>query len=209
MPSKARLPHRGRGISWSWERTRLPNLLVNLLHAATFGPTREVIAMVLLGVLLVLLGITVLVVEAHLTTAGVLGVAGTLSTATGVGLILAATGAPLWVTIPIAALLAIAGLVGLLIVAREVIVASNQEIRTGPDALIGQKAVVSSWSGREGHVTVAGVLWHAEPAYGWEDPLPAPGDTVVVTELDGLSVSVRRPHAWEVKPIWKPSSLSL
>lgn len=165
--------------------------------------------MVLLGVVLVLVGIAVLIIEAHLTTGGVLGVAGTLSTATGVGLILAATGAPLWVTIPIAALLGITGLVGLLVVAREVIVASNQEIQTGPDALIGSKAVVSSWSGREGQVTVAGALWRAEPAFGWEDPLPARGDTVVVSELDGLSVSVRRPHAWEVKPIWKPSSLSL
>lgn len=165
--------------------------------------------MVLLGVLLVLIGVAVLVVEAHVTTAGVLGVAGTLSTATGVGLILAATGAPLWVTIPVAALMAIAGLVTMLMIAREVIVAGNQEIQTGPEALIGQRAVVSSWSEREGQITVAGVLWHAEPAYGWEDPLPVPGDTVVVTELDGLSVSVRRPHAWEVKPIWKPSSLSL
>lgn len=165
--------------------------------------------MVLLGVIFVLVGLGVLVLEAHLTTAGVLGVAGTLSTATGVGLILAAAGAPLWVTIPIAALLAIAGLVVLLMVAREVIVAGHQEIRTGPDALIGRKAVVSSWTGREGQVIVDGALWHAEPVYGWEDPLPNRGDTVVVTELDGLSVSVRRPHAWEVKPIWKPSSLSL
>lgn len=165
--------------------------------------------MVLLGVVLVLVGIAVLVIEAHLATAGVLGVAGTLSAATGVGLILAATGARLWVTIPVAVLLAVAGLVVLLMVAREVIVASHQEIRTGPDALIGQKAVVSSWTGREGQVTVAGALWRAEPAYGWEDPLPKPGETVVVSELDGLSVSVRRPHAWEVKPVWKPSSLSL
>lgn len=165
--------------------------------------------MVLLGVVLVLVGLGVLVLEAHLTTAGVLGIAGTASTATGVGLILAATGAPLWVTIPIAALLAVAGLVVLLMVAREVIVAGSQEIRTGPGALIGRKAVVSSWTGREGRVTIDGALWSAEPAYGWEDPLPEPGDTVVITELDGLFVSVRRPHAWEVKPIWKPSSLSL
>ncbi|HWC23801.1 MAG TPA: NfeD family protein [Flexivirga sp.] len=165
--------------------------------------------MLLLGVLLVLAGVTVVVVEAHVTTAGVLGVAGTLSTASGVGLILAATGAALWVTIPIATLLAIAGLVTMLMIAREVIVAGSQEIRTGPDALVGRKARVTSWSGREGRVTVDGALWHAEPAFGWEDPLPVPGDTVVVTELDGLSLSVRRPHAWEVKPVWKPSSLSL
>lgn len=190
-------------------RTRLPNPLVHLLHAATFGRSHEVIEMLLLGVLLVLIGVAVVVVEAHVTTAGVLGVAGTLSTATGVGMILAAAGTPWWLTIPIATLLAIAGLVALLIIAREVVVARRQEICTGPDALVGRKAQVTSWSGREGQVSVDGALWRAEPAYGWEDPMPSPGDTVVVTELEGLSLSVRRPHAWEVKPVWKPSSLSL
>ncbi|GGB19227.1 hypothetical protein GCM10011492_06350 [Flexivirga endophytica] len=165
--------------------------------------------MVLLGVLLVLIGVAVVVVEAHVTTAGVLGVAGTLSTATGVGLILAATGAPLWVTIPVAALMAIAGLVTMLVIAREVIVAGSQELQTGPEALIGRKAVVKTWSGNAGRVMADGALWNAEPAFGWEEPMPVPGDTVIVTELDGLSVSVRRPHAWEVKPVWKPSSLSL
>lgn len=165
--------------------------------------------MLLLGVIAVLVGVAVLVVEAHISTAGVLGVPGTLATATGVGLILAAAGTPWWLTLPIAALLALAGLVTMLIIAREVIVAGHQEIRTGPSAMIGRKAVVSSWSGREGQVAVDGALWRAELVYGWEDPLPAPGDKVVVTELDGLSLTVRRPHAWEVLPVWKPSSLSL
>jgi membrane-bound serine protease (ClpP class) len=165
--------------------------------------------MVLLGVLAVALGVAVLVVEAHVSTMGVLGVPGTLATAAGVGLILAGSGAPWWVTIPVAAVLAIAGLVTMLVIAREVVVASSQQIRSGPDALVGEKAVVRVWSGREGQVSAAGALWHAELAYGWEDPMPTVGDTVVVSEIDGLSMSVRRPHAWEVRPIWKPSSLSL
>nr|WP_281379722.1 NfeD family protein [Flexivirga oryzae] len=105
--------------------------------------------------------------------------------------------------------MALAGLVVMLMVVREVFVAGSQEIRSGPDALIGAKGVVQSWSGREGMVLVEGALWHAEPVFGWEDPLPAPGDKVIVAELDGLSISVRRPHAWEVIPVWKPSSLSL
>lgn len=208
MTTRRRESHRGEGYPgnravagcrtrWSTSSTRQPD------------PPVKVIGMVLLGVLLVLAGLAVLVVEAHLTTAGVLGVAGTVSTATGVGLILSGAGAPLWVTVPVAALLAVVGLVGLLLVAREVVVASNQQIRTGPEALIGSKAVVQSWSDREGRIMADGALWHAELAFGWEDPMPAPGDTVVVAELDGLSLAVRRPHAWEVKPVWKPSSLSL
>ncbi|MGN6413307.1 NfeD family protein [Flexivirga sp.] len=165
--------------------------------------------MLLYGVAAVLIGVTLLVIEAHVTTAGVFGVAGILATAGGIAVILTASGASWWVTVPIAALLAVAGLFALVVVAREVIVAGSQEPRTGPTALIGRKAVVRSWSGRDGQVAVDGALWHAELVYGWEDPLPAPGDKVVVTELEGLSVTVRRPHAWEVLPVWKPSSLSL
>jgi membrane-bound ClpP family serine protease len=165
--------------------------------------------MVLLGVVVVLVGLGVLVVEAHVTTAGVLGVPGTLATAAGVGMILAGSGAALWVTIPVAALLAIAGLLTLWVVAGKVVVAGNQELQTGPSALIGTRAVVSSWSGREGQVSAAGTLWSAEPAFGWEDPMPAVGDTVVIAEIDGLTLAVRRPRVWEVKPVWKPSSLSL
>jgi len=172
-------------------------------------PAREVIDMLVLGVLAIALGVGVLVVEAHVSTAGVLGIPGTLSVAAGVGLILAGSGAPWWLTIPVAALLAIGGLVAMLVIAREVVVASTQEIRSGPDALVGEKGVIQSWSGREGQVSVAGALWHAELAYGWEDPMPAPGQTVVVSEIDGLSIAVRRPNPWEVRPIWKPSSLSL
>lgn len=165
--------------------------------------------MVLIGVAGVLAGLILLVVEAHVTTAGVLGVAGVCATAGGIGLILGASGAPLWVTIPVAVLLAIAGLIAMLVIAREVFVAGKRELQTGPSALIGRKAVVGSWSGDEGQVSVDGALWRAELAYGWQDPLPAPGDKVIVAELDGLSVTVRRPTAWEVLPAWKPSSLSL
>jgi len=165
--------------------------------------------MVLLGVVVVLAGLAVLVIEAHLNTAGVLGAVGVLGTAAGVGTILAGSGAALWVTVPVAAVLALAGLVVMLMVVREVFVAGNQQIRSGPDALIGAKGVVQSWTDREGMVLVEGALWHAEPAFGWEDPLPNPGDKVIVAELDGLSILVRRPHAWEVIPVWKPSSLSL
>ncbi|TWP33616.1 NfeD family protein [Leekyejoonella antrihumi] len=165
--------------------------------------------MVALGAVLVLVGLGVLVIEAHVSTAGVLAVAGVMAAAAGVGVIVAGSGAALFVAIPVSVVLALVGLVAILMVAREVVVARRQEIRTGPTALVGSVAKVSTWSGEEGQVATDGALWHALLAYGWEDPRPKPGDTVIVDQLEGLTVSVRRPHAWEVTPVWKPSSLSL
>jgi len=162
-----------------------------------------------LGAVLVLAGLAVLVIEAHVSTAGVLGVAGVLAAAAGVGLIIAGFGAALVVAVPVAVVAACAGMVAIAVVAQKVIAARNQLVRVGPSALIGVTATVRTWSESEGQVAADGTLWRARVSWGWEDPPPVPGETVVVNELDGLTVSVRRPHPWEVAPVWVPSSLSL
>lgn len=164
--------------------------------------------MVALGVVVVLAGLAVLLVEAHASTAGILGLAGVLAAAAGIGLMMAGVGAPLLVAVPIAAALALAGVVAAMRMARHVWVAHRRAVRTGPGALIGATATVRTWDGDEGQVAAAGTLWRARMTYGWEDAPPAPGQTVIVDELDGLTVSVHQPDEREVMPVWKPSSLS-
>lgn len=171
--------------------------------------SEEVIVVVELGVIVILVSLAVLVLEAHLTTAGVLGLAGVMGTAAGAGMIMAGSGVGLLITIPIAVVLAAAGTLGMALIAGEVILAKRQPLRAGPSALVGKKATVQTWDGDEGQVAADGTLWRARLAYGWEDPLPHIGQTVIINELDGLTLSVRRPTAWEVIPRWKPSSLSL
>jgi membrane-bound serine protease (ClpP class) len=164
---------------------------------------------VVLGALLMAAGLAVVVAEAHASTGGLLGVVGLLAAAVGIALTMAGSGISLLVAVPVAAALALTGAGATLLVAREVMKARRQAVRTGPTALIGRPATVRTWSYREGQVAAEGSLWQARLAYGWTDPRPVPGETVVISELDGLTVSIRRPHPSEELPVWSPSSQSL
>lgn len=169
---------------------------------------QRVVDVISLGVIVVLAGLAVLVIEAHASTAGVLGLAGVMAAAAGIGLMIAGSGAGLVLAVPVSIMLAVAGMAATVIMARKVLAARDEAVRTGPSSLIGATATVRTWSGDEGQVATDGTLWSARMSYGWEDPPPLPGQTVIVAELDGLTLSVRRPHPWEVAPVWVPSSLS-
>ncbi|TWP37860.1 NfeD family protein [Leekyejoonella antrihumi] len=173
------------------------------------GLVEGVIDVLVLGAIVVLIGLISLVIEAHVSTAGVLGAVGVLGVAGGIGAILAGSGVGLFITIPIAVVLAAAGLLTMAMVAGEVVLARRQPLKSGPEALVGQRATIHSWNVCEGMIAADGTLWQARLAFGWEDPQPTVGQTVVINELDGLTLSVRRPTPWEVQPTWKPSSLSL
>ena len=168
-----------------------------------------VVDVIALGTVLVLAGLAVLVIEAHVATGGLLGVAGVLAAAAGIGLIMAGLGAAPVVAVPVAVVVAAIGTAAIVIVAHKVIVARRQSFRVGPGALIGAPAVVRTWSKGQGQVAADGTLWSARVGEEWQDPPPAPGENVVVTKLDGLTVSIRRPFPQEVTPAWTPSSLSL
>ncbi|MEO7130323.1 MAG: NfeD family protein [Dermatophilaceae bacterium] len=147
--------------------------------------------MVELGVVIVLVGLAVVIIEAHASTGGVLAVAGVMAGAAGVGLIMAGSGAALALTIPVAVLLAVVGVLGIMLMARKVVEARNQALRTGPTVLIGTLATVRTWSQLEGQVTADGALWRAVLSGDWQDTRPVPGETVAVDTLDGLTMSVR------------------
>lgn len=171
-------------------------------------PAEEVMDMVMLGAILIIAGLAVLVIEAHASTAGLLGGVGVLTAAAGLGVILAGSGVTLFVTIPVSVVLALAGVAAMAMVAGEVVLARRRPVSTGPEAMEGKVATVQTWSGDRGQVAADGTLWSAQLAYGWEDPEPKIGETVIISDLDGLSVTIRRPTPWEVTPRWKPSWLS-
>lgn len=154
-------------------------------------PVDEVVAVVVLGAIVILVGLVVIVIEAHATTGGVLAVAGVMAVAAGAGLIMAGSGAALVLTIPVAVLLAALGVFGIMLTARKVAAARNQELRTGPTALVGTVATVRTWDQAEGQVSADGTLWSAVLSGDWQDTRPVPGETVVIDTLDGLTMSVR------------------
>lgn len=163
---------------------------------------------VVLGVVLVVVGAAVVVAEAHASTGGILGLAGVLAIVAGIGLTMAGAGIPLLVAVPVASVVALLGGGATLLAGREVLLARRQRVRTGPESLVGQVATVRTWRYREGQVAIGGSLWRARLAYGWADPRPEPGQSVVISELHGLTVSIRRPAAGEEQSAWTPSSLS-
>lgn len=57
---------------------------------------------------------------------------------------------------------------------------------TGVPAMIGREAVVKTWSGNEGRVTIRGESWRAVSAA----PL-SPGDRVIIEEVEKLTLKVK------------------
>jgi membrane-bound ClpP family serine protease len=151
--------------------------------------------MVVVGVVLVLIGVALLVAEAHLP-AGVLGVAGGISMATGAALAIVGAGAGALLAIPVAVgAAAIAG-VWMLIAARGALQSQGLRARSGREGLCGHTGTVRSWAGRGGQVLVDGALWGARPSIADEGSLEA-GDEVVVERVSGLTLCVRKAEEWE------------
>jgi len=142
------------------------------------------------GLLLILFGIALLVLELKVPSFGALGIGGTISLL--VGSIMMTRGVPgvrvgLEVLLP--AVLALA--VGVLLLGRLALAAQRQPPATGVDALIGQQAQVRSTivPGKSGLVAVHGELWQAKS----DVPIEA-GGVVRVIAVNGLTLTVAADH---------------
>ena len=100
---------------------------------------------------------------------------------------LAAAGARLDLSVVLPVVLAFAGIAALLV--RLGVRAQRQAPLTGAAGMIGAPAevVTAIEPGRTGHVKLHGELWRAEAA----EPIAA-GARVVVTHVDGLTLTVRQ-----------------
>jgi membrane-bound serine protease (ClpP class) len=154
----------------------------------------------LIAVLLVT-GAVLLVVEAHVTSFGLLGVAGL--TALGAGVVLAVGEAGGGAVLAAALLAPIVLVLGALltVAGRKSLQVHRRRPRGGGRGLIGRVGVVRSSVAPRGHVLVDGELWRAcqSPT---EDGAPAltEGESVVVEQVRGLTVWVRRADEWELLP---------
>lgn len=155
--------------------------------------------MTALGIALLVIGTTVIVVEAHVPTLGILGGPGVL--ALGVGAVLAVSGLGGGVALGlITALLLVAAGIGVLgLSLRKAAGARRRRIRSGPERLVGHIGVVRKWDERSGSVLVDGALWRARRSWAEEpDGQLQEGDLIVVERLDGLTLGVRRAEEWEL-----------
>src|ERR671915_371461 len=153
--------------------------------------------MVEIGVALVLVGVALLVAEAHLPGA-VLGSAGGVALATGAALAIAGAGAGAAVVVAavLAALATTA--VWLLVATRKSLAARRVRAVSGREALSGRTGIVRSWNGEGGQVFVDGALWRARNDWPDDPEQISAGDAVVVERVSGLTLGVRRADKWEV-----------
>jgi len=139
------------------------------------------------GAALVLLGIALMVAEAHIGSFGAIGVGGIVAFVIG-AIMMFPPGAPgftlsLWV---VAAATLITAAFFLLVIAM-LLRSRKRPIVTGKEALAGAQGEAVAWEGEEGRVLVQGEVWRARAAA----PLAA-GARVKVIARDGLVLVVEK-----------------
>ena len=157
--------------------------------------------MTALGIALVIVGVVLLAAEAHLPAGGALGVGGIVALAGGGAMVAVASGLGLALALPVAAGVGVVALGLLLLATGKTVRAGRLPPRSGAARVVGRVGVVRSPLAPVGRVAVDGALWRARRA--WDSDVDGPleeGQRVVVEEVDGLTVSVRRAEEWELSP---------
>jgi membrane-bound serine protease (ClpP class) len=137
------------------------------------------------GVGLLVLGIGLMIAEAHIGSFGVIGIGGIAAFVIG-AIVMFRSGAPGATLSPwmiAAATLATAAF--FLLVIALLLRSRRRPVVTGKEALVGAEGEVVTWPGEEGRVRVAGEIWRARAL----KPLP-PKARVRVVDRDGLVLIV-------------------
>jgi membrane-bound serine protease (ClpP class) len=137
------------------------------------------------GAGLLLLGIGLMLAEAHIGAFGVIGVAGIIAFVIG-AIIMFPSGAPgftLSLEVVVGATLATAAL--LLLVLAMLLRSRKHPVVTGKEALLGAEGEAVAWDGEEGRVRIKGEIWRARSRGALQ-----PGSRVKVVDRDGLVLVV-------------------
>jgi membrane-bound serine protease (ClpP class) len=135
------------------------------------------------GLILVLLGAALLVIDAHVTTHGALTLSGLVAIAVGLVTLFHKAPAPyetnVWLVVTVTALLG--GFWAFAI--SKAMAVRHSPVRVSPQQIVGMEGVARG----EGQVFVRGELWRARSSESLR-----PGDRVRVAGLDGLTLDVHR-----------------
>lgn len=148
-----------------------------------------------LAVALLLVGASLLIAEAHVVSYGLLGVSGLAALIAGVALAVDGAGGGIALVIAVSLVLALVGGCALVYLTREALAVARRRPRSGREALLGRTGVM-----RGTQVFVDGALWRMELTADDGEPPPADGERVVVEQVRGLTLGVRRAEEWEVGP---------
>ncbi|HET8757967.1 MAG TPA: NfeD family protein [Solirubrobacteraceae bacterium] len=144
-------------------------------------------------VALVVIGASLLIVEAHVASYGVLGVLGVAALSGAAVLAAEAAGGSALLALALVLPAAILMSVFSLVAARKALALRRRRPHAGPEALIGRIGVM-----RHGDVVVSGERWRARRSWDEDGSALEEGDQVVVEQVQGLTLAVRRAEEWEV-----------
>jgi len=148
------------------------------------------------GVLLIILAFGLFILEIFVTSFGILAAGGIVSLIVG-SLILFKGGPPMYRVDPwLIATVIILLTAFVAFVANRVVAAHQHQVTTGREELVGETAITRTPLEPEGTVFCEGELWSAVSQSGWVQP----GEEVIITEVDGLKLSVVKKELKEVKP---------
>jgi membrane-bound serine protease (ClpP class) len=135
------------------------------------------------GLILILLGAALLVIDAHVPTHGALTLSGLVAVAIGLITLFHKAPAPYHTSVPlVVAVTAVLGGFWAFAIAKAVAV-RRRPVTVGPQQIVGMEGVVRG----DGQVFVRGELWRAR-----SDDRLRPGEHVRVANLDGLTLDVHR-----------------
>ena len=155
--------------------------------------------MTALIVVLLVIGASLLVAEAHLVSYGVLGVAGLASLVGGIVLWAGESGGGAAVALAVPIVLVATGLAAF--AGLKTLQLRGRRALGGAEGLVGRLGVVRSDLAPLGDVVVQGELWRARQSLLEEDEPPlVEGEHVVVEQVRGLTMRVRRAEEWELVP---------
>jgi membrane-bound serine protease (ClpP class) len=141
------------------------------------------------GVLLILFGLVLLVLEVKVASFGVLAVGGIVSLLLGSMILIDAPAPELRVSLSLIIPMVVALSAILLFLVRLAILSQRGRSVTGVSGMLGAAGSVLTPipAGGAGQVSVHGEIWTARSA-----ETLAPGDTVLISGVDGLALTVRR-----------------
>jgi membrane-bound ClpP family serine protease len=150
------------------------------------------------GLILLVVGAALAVVEAHVPTHGALGSVAVAAGATGLALIVGGAGFGLALALTAGLGGGAIGAVYLWVVVHKALAARHARVRSGAEGLIGRVGEVRATPAPLGQVFLDGALWRARTWSLDEEVVLERGDPIVVERVDGLTLTVRRAEDWEV-----------
>lgn len=148
------------------------------------------------GLGLLLLGVALMVAEVFVSSFGVLGVGGAIAFLVG-ALLLVDTDVPAFqVSRPLVVLLGATSAAFFLVVVRMAVKARRRAAVSGREGLVGSRGrALEDWAGAKGSVRVQGERWRAI-----SDAALAPGDEVIIVDVEDLTLTVRPTEARKEPP---------